>query len=576
MDDVFVRYHRQTDLEGIRRLLFTRSFTDKNNNNRTVATQSSYLLGGLGLGLVLRAGRAGGRWSYSGILLCLLGRPFAHALDRQYWKLCSAIQNSLVRPEAPGALLLAARYDWHDKEAEGEVLGEIVGICKMDQTLDQIHIQHLSDPKWTVSASSLLVDRVLQHSRMLGINAVILTSTQAQEQERIYSRIQFESLKWRLDSSTNTGSWLAPQTIQIYKLRPSSVDPIHLVRDIDPSAYNTTDRTIFLTLDTTTLTALPHTELPHTERLLCAVSRSIQSLTTGEGICRVFEYTFTSICVALERDRPDFFMDAKPSCSIAQFIAREGTKTCVTTYLDKPWTGMVDWGITNRKVEEADRYGLLMPAINGGLVLQYEEMCRDPGNNFEVQSMLAFLIILTYLHELCHAWLRDLFKDVLPDDWNTPPQFEGQDGESGRALETSLLGGELRASWHDGENFHPKRFLKLRGLWIGPSQPGLQSPLREIDKGQLQNFRQRVLGTAPFNIRKGFADLIRTKNPETSTRLKLDVRGALLRASSAPIGSVFSTEQAHSDRTVVAACGLERERLGQRASLRLLRGVTSL
>lgn len=47
-------------------------------------------------------------------------------------------------------------------------------------------------------------------------------------------------------------------------------------------------------------------------------------------------------------------------------------ETWVSTHLDTPFSGEVKWGLTNREREEADKYGYLVPALNGGLILQYE------------------------------------------------------------------------------------------------------------------------------------------------------------------------------------------------------------
>ncbi|KAJ6466272.1 hypothetical protein C8R45DRAFT_484423 [Mycena sanguinolenta] len=121
-------------------------------------------------------------------------------------------------------------------------------------------------------------------------------------------------------------------------------------------------------------------DIPHTERLLRSVARSIQDLTTGADVSLAFRTALMAIDYALERQHQDHpsLSDTQFSHSITEYTASRTLETWFTLDLDKPRTGRVEWGMMNMNRKKESRLGFGVPTINANLASQFEQIPKSP------------------------------------------------------------------------------------------------------------------------------------------------------------------------------------------------------
>ncbi|KAJ7781854.1 hypothetical protein DFH07DRAFT_389695 [Mycena maculata] len=231
----------------------------------------------------------------------------------------------------------------------------------------------------------------------------------------------------------------------------------------------------------------------------------------------------------------------------------------------------------NRNPAETHYYGDRVITLNGGLAAQYEETARGS----DTEANLGFLLGLTFLHELVHVWIRHVLAGFLPPDWETPPLLEGHAGESGRALEWQLLGGDLKVTWDEGDSFLVDRYKRISGIWLAPPEAHARSVYRRIGSilfsrrfllrpdveiigsAHLADFHRKLAGEHSINLWAALADVVRIDagaEPEFMEHRQLEIRGPILRASPASPGTVC-VERIYVDIPEPAAqCGIEKAR----------------
>ncbi|KAJ7470738.1 hypothetical protein FB451DRAFT_1559336 [Mycena latifolia] len=595
MSQVFIRKYRRSDELDIRRLLLD-NFVGKKDSAAALAQRS------VSVSVIsppptssevrvfsFSRGQVAGSPSWRALVQVHCSAPVGAALlaairvripgvlRRYSNRLLSAELGDISVQSSPGALFVAARYV-AGRAGTGQAVEQIIGYCSI-RTSQQYrglvsHVTVHSSAAFPIS-SLLLIEYAAIHSHASA--TLLVTTNRYFLNERLRCQGQLERLGWELKSESSTvtglGSWINPQVVQEFgplSRQDSQELAAGLVHDTDPDDYKIPPKISIIKLSE------PHsdTDTRHTDILLRKVCVSIQDGQMGLEIARVFEDTFRVVCLALSRCYSDSQLlarlrNCRPQQSIGDFIVTPDFQIWITTHLDTPWIGKVNWGMTNRSQEASSEFGYLMPAINGSLALQYDRLCSDSVSNPKLRAQLGFLLVITLLHELCHSWMRDCFESVLPDEWNTPPLFEGQDGESGRALEAALLGGDLRVSWEENGAYHLERFLKITGLWLGPANAQNMSRFRRIDEASISRFYDRILMPEPIDLQSELAGVVRVddgSNPERLTHLELDHRGSLLRACPASPGSVFPEPPPGlfaNDKTFIATCALERERFSK-------------
>ncbi|KAJ7147948.1 hypothetical protein C8R46DRAFT_1128289 [Mycena filopes] len=202
---------------------------------------------------------------------------------------------------------------------------------------------------------------------------------------------------------------------------------------------------------------------------------------------------------------------------------------CITSALERPKFGTVEWGVTNRNETLEEDYGLLFPAINGGLVDQYESFCNDKS---PLSGQLGFLIVVTYIHELGRTWLRHVSTTKIPPFWTTSTLIRSQDAESGRLLESLLLGGDLRVAWKtDADCRSVDRFTKIDAIWLRLSYSTDYPQYRRLNPYALTYFHNVILGEDAVDLQFLLTNIATAaSNPAVDLR-ELEMRGPLLRVA---------------------------------------------
>ncbi|KAF7357562.1 hypothetical protein MSAN_01352600 [Mycena sanguinolenta] len=557
MDSVYVRKYRRTDLIKTRHLL-------ANVYNRTVKSvvppsivPLSHILCGAGVALIQTAPEVAHRWvPTAGALLCaasaaVFGLRFVVScgLQVQHKRLLALVSDFLAPPYQ--AIFLAARRTARRTEDDVPCLH----VTEFDHDHKETNIQHLAVHPDFVSSAPKLLEKAFEPRQMLGTTKVTVSTSVFQLQERLLCDIRLNDLGWWMQASTMSGLSLVRQ----YKKAPPTIDLE------DPDLHTPSPGPAFI-LHLNELGSESPSDIPHTERLLRAVARSIQDPTTGVIVSLAFRTTLMAIDLALQRQHKDLpsLSDLQLSYSIAEYMAARTPETWFPPALDKPWTGQVEWGTMNLNRKKGSRLGFGVPAINANLVSQFEETFRNPPANTETQACLSVLIVMSYLHELFHAWVREVFKDTLPADWTFPPLR----GASSASLDVNLMGGQLHAHWDDDGAYQEERFLRISGLWLGNSTGAQNSLFQRLEPASLEAFHQAVMGQEAFNLGTEFANLVRdadTTEPEQAARWELEARGSLVWASSSldaasPRTVVPEMIITGAEHILLSGCALEKER----------------
>ncbi|KAJ6557344.1 hypothetical protein DFH09DRAFT_1365355 [Mycena vulgaris] len=163
------------------------------------------------------------------------------------------------------------------------------------------------------------------------------------------------------------------------------------------------------------------------------------------------------------------------------------------------------WGLTGTEEETKDKLGFHIPALRADMCRVFEEtfLGTPNPNKLRLRALLSTLVIVTYSHESCHAFLRVSLSDILvsagvPSNWRTPTMGGDRFGESGFELEALLFGGTLLVLWAE-VNFG--NFREIQKVYFTNNiNPVNSSRLRVISPNMLMEFHEAVSdqGLTPF------------------------------------------------------------------------------
>ncbi|KAK7001318.1 hypothetical protein R3P38DRAFT_1791353 [Favolaschia claudopus] len=254
------------------------------------------------------------------------------------------------------------------------------------------------------------------------------------------------------------------------------------------------------------------TAFPASHALFTAVVESLRA-PEGYALTQIYNAVLTTVASNLRHtgnlspDETKLLTETlmSPAAKFEQWIARK-LVVCVTTALEAArddTVQTVQWGATNWLGERNPRYyGEKIPALNGGLAQQFEEASLHP-TDFRpfVRARLGTLLMIAFLRELCHAWLREVFEPALCQN----PIWHTSFVDDSKTLESLLLGGDIKISFAEGFADNPKRFLYIAHIFQKPHT--MARSYAPINVEEMQRLFD-LISLGPVNLADAFAALI--------------------------------------------------------------------
>ncbi|KAF8188767.1 hypothetical protein K438DRAFT_1833276 [Mycena galopus ATCC 62051] len=237
---------------------------------------------------------------------------------------------------------------------------------------------------------------------------------------------------------------------------------------------------------------------PHTQILLSQVIRAILAdpkqhvLESFESVLRMFcrdHFPNTGISwVAMSKA-----MAWRPL--LTQYL-HQPLLICITSALEQPESGSVEWGVTNTKEGREDEYGFLIPALNSAHCSAFEATFSTPAM-LTKRSQLGSLLAITFMHELNNVFVRRGLQDMFP---LFDQQFNLSELHSGRLktapgwhFELNLFGGVVQVRWEAADILQERRFELIEDVWLQTRRElGDFPPLRLISTSNLAVFFSEI------------------------------------------------------------------------------------
>ncbi|KAJ6469279.1 hypothetical protein C8R45DRAFT_1166747 [Mycena sanguinolenta] len=317
-------------------------------------------------------------------------------------------------------------------------------------------------------------------------------------------------------------------------------------------------------------TADARARFPYTQQLLSQLVRGILA-DPGGYILRVFNTVFLRICDDLINSQPysSHVMDIEKamdgSLELITDHLRKGIPICVTSVLEQPESGTVQWGLTNRKVDRKDECGYLVPALNWSHCSAFEATFNNDHPDPVIlrrRSQLGSLLAVTFLHELNHVFSRVGLKNVLDiKEFLTPEVDIGKEG-AGREFEWYVFKGVIQARWKLEDITNHDRFTMIQDVWLQAAfSPDKLSNFRLISDDQLSGFFNEIFFNATLTRHTILDYFFKNENPSlpyatVARKDRILLRGTLPGAVMAPPLTYGPPANTH--------CAVELERLAKK------------
>ncbi|KAJ7681795.1 hypothetical protein B0H17DRAFT_1075718 [Mycena rosella] len=186
-------------------------------------------------------------------------------------------------------------------------------------------------------------------------------------------------------------------------------------------------------------------KFPRAAEILEAFSVALRTPVAAASYNMVILQIYAERVANVPESRPDQFR-RYPQFDDIRKVLQMKPKVALVSDLQSP-DGKRLWGCIPKDAKDISRYGDASILINADMAHALET--TEPNTITHITALM--LLCVTFAHERMHELHHHFFPEWRLDSENTPPGVEpmtsdGQ-GESGWALETALLGGQIGVLW---------------------------------------------------------------------------------------------------------------------------------
>ncbi|KAJ6496005.1 hypothetical protein C8R45DRAFT_984717 [Mycena sanguinolenta] len=242
---------------------------------------------------------------------------------------------------------------------------------------------------------------------------------------------------------------------------------------------------------------------------------------------------------------------------------------CITSALEQPESGGVEWGLTNTKEDREDEYGFLIPALNWAHCSAFEATFSNPAM-LARRSQLGSLLAITFMHELTNVFVRrglqDMFR-LFDREFVLSELHAGSVKTApGWHFESLLFGGVVQVRWEAADVFQERRFELIEDVWLQTGCELVQfPPLRLIPTSNLAAFFSEIFYNTTLNKSTIFALWFAgwREHPYIPVAMVLQ-KDRILARGVYPRGQMSTRPPPTPGRAIIPTCLVGLERMAER------------